>query len=207
MDEQLQQLLAALGVQTFAEGLVAISNGDRLFAALKKESGKDSVAEAVTELCARAARAPFASAVEKATGKQGDEAIGLIVAALASHAALPEAREQLANLQKTTDTQSFESLVTKAKAENKLTKAQEDAYRASFAAGELTLKQVEFVFANLTVIAALESKDHAAPSGITPSADLKHNGKTFAEMKPRERADLKAEHPDLYEAMRKGAGL
>lgn len=205
---ELEQLLALLGAPSFAAAVASVTNFNEFLAAAQKLTDKEKPAEALAELQARAARAPFVAAVEKATGKQGDEAIGLIVAALASHAELPKAREQLLALQKTTDAQAFESLIAKAKGENKLTKASEDAYRAKFAGGEISLSVVEFVLANLTPIPALERREEAPPAPHTPNAaDLKHDGKTWDELQPRERAALKRENPEHYAAMRRAAGL
>lgn len=200
----LDQILALLGVANAAEGVALITNLNAALGRVKAATGKSDALEALAELQARADRAPFALAVEKACGKQGDEALGLVHAALASHAALPAAQARVAELEKTTDQQAFDTLVAKAKAENKLTPAQETAAREAYGKGELMLKSAEFFFANLATVAAL--RDPPAPPAPTQEGDLPaaatFDGKTYAEMSAPERAALAQSNPDLFKQMR-----
>jgi len=199
---ELEQLLALLGVQTFAQAAASISAFSTFLDAAKQSTGKDKADEALTELQARAARAPFAISIEKATGKSGDEAVGLIHAALASHAELPRAQARVAELEQQTQAHALDALFAKAKDEKRWTKAIEDSVRAAFTAKEVTLKGAEAWLANLTPVAALKQRQEAAPNQAGPASALKWNEKSWDELKPSARAQLKRENPDLYAAMR-----
>lgn len=203
---ELEQLLSMLGSASFAEAAATITNLNAAIDGVKSATGKGTAQEAISELTARAARAPFALAVEKATGKTGDEAIGLIHAALASHVELPKAQARVTELEMTTSEQAFNSLVAKAKDEKRLTPAQETAARAAFASGELTLKSAEFFFANLSVNSLLQTPPTPGTpeTVVTPASAQLWNGKTYAQLSGPERAALNKENPDLFKQMRAG---
>lgn len=150
-----------------------------------------------------AARLALLTRMEATLGTTGEEALGTLKAWQGSHAELPKAKERIADLEKSNQASSLEALVAKGKQENKLTPAMEKSVREQFAAGEITLKGAEAWLANLTPIAALggEKKQPAPP--IQGRDAPKWNGKTYAELTPQQRHDLKAENPELFEEMRK----
>lgn len=199
---ELEQLLALLGVNTYAEGAAAITVFNSFLTEAQSTTGKSKSTEVLAELSARASRSPFALAVEKACGKQGDEAIGLIHAALASHAELPNVQAECAKLRKEGDANALNGLIAKAKDEKRLTPAMETKVREMLAAGDLTLKGAESLLGNLTPVAALAAPIAAPAPANTAPATLTWNDKTFADLKPAQRAQLKREDPQLYEAMR-----
>jgi hypothetical protein len=140
--------------------------------------------------------------IEAAVGADGDECQGVIRAAMHSHAELPKAQARIAELEGAASAHALDGMIAQAKEAKKLTPAIEASVRAAVAAGDVTIKGAEAWLSNLAPIAALAAakKSEAAPSQV--SADAKHNGKTYAEMKPAERAALKRENPELFAAMR-----
>jgi ATP-dependent Clp endopeptidase proteolytic subunit ClpP len=161
-----------------------------------KALGISNVAEGVQRLS-------LLTRIEAKTGKQGDEAQGLLLAALASHEQLPALQARVAELEAAGETNALEALITKAKADKKCTPAMAESVRASFAAKEITLKGAEAWLANSPVIAALNAKEEQTPPAH--QGDLKHDGRSWDELKPAQRADLKRTNPELYEAMRASA--
>jgi len=149
------------------------------------------------------ARLALLTRIEAILGATGEEAIGILKAWQGSHTELPTVKEQNAALEKSMQASTLEALIAKGKADNKLTPHLEKEVRDQFAAGDITLKGAEKWIENLSPIAALggDKRQPAPPpqGGETP----KWNGKTYAELTFQERADLKAENPELYEAMRK----
>lgn len=144
---------------------------------------------------------------EAATGKGGDEAVGVMRAAMTSHAELPKLRERCTQLEAASETHELDKLITKAKEANKLTPALEASVRDSFAKKEVTLKGVESWLENTPVVAALAAapKAPAPPSAPESIAALTHNGKTWAQLTGSERVDLLAHDKALYTAMRDAA--
>lgn len=205
MTTELEQLLALLGADTYAQAAAAITNFNAFLDTAKQATGKSGTGDALAELQARAARAPFALAVEKATGKTGDEAIGLIHAALQSHAELPKAQARVTELEQKTQESDLNALFAKAKEEKKWTPAIEAKVREAFSAKEITLKGAESWLTNLPAIPALQNRAEAPPDGSAApaaAAALKWNGKTWDELSGPERAAMRRENPQHYAAMR-----
>lgn len=203
MDEQLQQLLAILGVANAADGIAAINRFTGFLNSAKTASGKSDVSETLN---AALASLSFAKAVETATGKMGDEAVGLIRAAMASHAALPQAQARVAELEARNEANELETLITKAKNEKRCTPHIEASVRTAFTAKEITLAGAKAWLENSPVIPALEQRDPAPPTQAggkeVPPPHLEWNGKTYSQLKGAEKAALKRENPELFEAMR-----
>jgi hypothetical protein len=174
MDEH-KQTLAALGVATVAEA---------------------------------AARLALLTRLEALAGETGDAALGVISAMAQSHKTLPTVQARVAELELQVQASAIDALIARGTAENKITPALEQSLRAQIAAGDMTIKGAETMVANLPAIAALGPKAVQPPTkkgaeGATGAA-LTHNGKTYAELKPVERAELKEQQPELFEAMRAG---
>lgn len=200
MDE-LNQLLAMLGVPSFAEATTAIANMNAQLDAAQSALGTKGTAATMSALVGRSGRL---AALEKACGKEGEEAVGLIRAALTSHAELPKLQERVAELEKGQQAHALSELFAKADSEKKLTPAIKQSVQQAFDAGEITLKGAESWLSNLLPVKALEQRQEAAPGHAQGSA-LTHNGKTFKQLTGLERVALKKSDPSLYEAMRSSA--
>lgn len=166
------QILAALGCKSLSDAKALIAKGQRF------------------------------EKIEASASAKNDEAQGVVLAALNSHAELPKAQARIAELEAKVSTHALDGMIAQAKDAKKLTPAIEASVRAAVAAGDVTIKGAEAWLANLAPIAALVAakKEEAGPLKV--GADAKHNGKTYAEMKPAERAALKRENPELFAAMR-----
>jgi phage I-like protein len=202
--EQLNQLYALLGVSSFAAATAAINGFNGFLTEAEKQTGKRS-ADALAS-CTDALA--FRGRIEKATNKAGDEAHGLVLAALESHKELPGLRAQVAELQAKTTQQELDTMLAKAIDDKKLTPAQEQNYRDQVASGDLTLKGCKSVLDSLHPIPALQNVAPPATSqdagSVQGAADepMKHNGKTWSDMAPSERAALKRSDLATYNAMR-----
>lgn len=158
--------------------------------------GVSSIAEASAQIA-------LAKGVQSATGKSGDDATGLIRAAMQSHTELPKAQARIKELEQKTEEHELDRLFAKAKEEKRLTPAIEKSVRDAFAASEVTLKGAEVWLSNSPVIAALSTPTASAqPPATNASGALTYNGKTYAEMKPTEKAALAKEDNALFEQMR-----
>lgn len=201
MDE-LQQLFALMGVTSYAEAVAALTAFNTTLSA---EQATLATKGTSATLSALAGRSALLTAVEKATGKTGDEAVGLVRAALTSHTELPKLQERIAELEKGEQTHALAALFAKADEEKRLTPAIKQSVQAAFDAGEITLKGAESWLANSVPVKAFEQRTEA-PAGNTPgSVPALHNGKKWSELTGVERADLKKTNPDLYAAMRASA--
>lgn len=159
-----------------------------------KALGVQSVAEA-------SARLAVLQRIEARAGKTGDEAHGTIMAAMDALVELPKAQARIAELEAANEAHALDALMLKAKEDKKLTPAIEASVREAYAAKQVTLKGAEAWLANLTAVPALMNASKApAQSPVGP--DAKWNGKAYADLKPAERAELKREQPELYEAMK-----
>jgi ATP-dependent Clp protease protease subunit len=182
-------------------------------ASKKKSPGHDMSAQGDEEIFMSDSdntRLSLLARIEAVFNKTGDDLHGSLLAMRESHEQLPGVRAQLeaanaqiAELNASAEAHSLEALITKAKADKKCTPAMAESVRASFAAKEITLKGAEAWLANSPVIAALNAKEEQTPPAH--QGDLKHDGKSWNELKPAQRADLKRTNPELYEAMRASA--
>lgn len=205
MDE-LTQLLGMLGVTSFAEATTAIANMNAALEQAQAALGTKGTVATMSALVARSARL---SALEKAAGKEGEEADGLLRAALVSHAELPKVQSRVAELEKVEQTSKLAALFADAEKAGKLTPAIKQSVQASFDAGEITLKGAESWLSNLVPVAALANQGANAPKPAAPTASggapLMHEGKTYDQLAPLERVALKKSNPELFNAMRASA--
>jgi hypothetical protein len=203
MDE-LQQLLALMSANSFAEAVAVLTSVNAIIDSESAALGTRGPAATLTALKSRGA---LLSAIEKATGKTGDDAVGAVRAALTSHEELPKLQKRVADLEKSGQTHALDAAFAKADADKKLSPAIKLSVQAAFDAGDVTLKGAESWLENLLPISALAAKpkQESAPKGAPAGEVLKHNGKTFVEMSGPERADLHKADKDMYEAMRSSA--
>lgn len=207
MDEQLAQLLAMLGVSSVAEASAAITRFNTFMSDAKAITGKSTP---VDILDATRASLSLAKAIETATNKTGDDAVGLVRAALQSHAELPKAQARVEELESTVKSHELESIIAKAKAEKKCTPSMEANVREAFAAGDVTLAGARSWLENAVPISALQPKAEAATASASAeqtqsAASLTWNGKSWDELKPAQRAELKRTDPELFAQMRQAA--
>lgn len=150
------------------------------------------------------------SSLEKATGKTGDEALGVALAWQGDAKKLPEAQAKIAELEKAQAAGELDKAIAQAKADKKLTPAEEKTYREQVDSGAMSVTTVKAILATKAPIPALanakEEQGGASPNTETDGS-LKYQGKSWSELKPAQRAQLKKEDPETYAAMRKDAGL
>lgn len=130
-------------------------------------------------------------------GKTGDAAIGAVAALQASQA-------ETTSLKATVD----ELLADKADREvgdllkanaNKVPPAMRDGILAKYKAKVLNAAAITAMLEVLPVIPGTVAVKQ--PVAQAPGEKLKHDGKTFAELKPSEKVALKAADPDMFNAM------
>jgi hypothetical protein len=139
MDE-LQQLIALAGANTFAE---AVANMSAVNAQLTGAQSALGTRDAASTFAALSSRSTQFAAIERATGCEGDEAVGSVRAALTAKVELEKAQARVKELEKGAEVHALDSAVAKAKAEKRWTPALETEVRAAFAAGDITLKGAE----------------------------------------------------------------
>ena len=187
-----------------AQARVAQGNNDGAQRAQENDMTEEQILKAlgVKSLSDAQLRLGRLERIEAAVGSAGDECQGVVRAAMHSHAELPKAQARIAELEGAVAAHALDGMIAQAKEAKKLTPAIEASVRAAVAAGDVTIKGAEAWLHNLPPIAALVAakKEEAAPSQL--AADHRWNGKSYAELKPAERAALKRENPDLFAAMR-----
>lgn len=212
-----KKALASLDLSEFH----AVPPGFMAAVAQAKSAGPQNIGESAEETEDmngqenRNERLSLLDRIEKAVGKSGDEAHGVVLAALSAQSALAsvqadldKAQARIAELEQGQEAAALEQAIAQAKQESKCTPAIESSVRDAFAAKQVTLKGAQAWLSALPTISALAAakeqkpKLEAAPGSAAPAVALKHNGKSYAEMKPSERAALKKENPELFAAMR-----
>lgn len=160
--------------------------------------GVNTAAEAV-------ARQAVLGRIETLTGKSGDEAIGVLMAWKASHEQLPQLQAQQAELSKAAEAADLEKAIGDAKQAHKLAPGEEATLRQLVTSGELSTKAAKAMLATKVAIPQLAKSTPGASAipDVVSDVSLKHEGKSYAELKPAQRAALKKSNPDLYEAMKK----
>jgi ATP-dependent Clp endopeptidase proteolytic subunit ClpP len=167
-------------------------------------------ATGASNLAEAAARLGLLAKLETLASKKGDELHGVVLAWKGSHDKLPSVEAELKTVKDTVATQELDAAIAKAVADKKLTKAEEDTLRAQVASGDLTIKGAKAMLETKATNAVLDNANKPPAAGASAAAagaqgaELKHNGKTFAELKPVERASLHKENPELYAQMRDG---
>jgi len=166
--------------------------------ALLATLGVDSVAALGTRL-------GLLAKLEALTGKTGEETHGVVLAWKGSHEELPGVSAKLAKLEGEAETTQLDTAIAKAKTEHRWTPAREAEVRKLREDGDCTLKGAIATVGAWGVIAALKAGADGAQAATGASDALSWNGKTYAQMKPIERAKLKRDNPELYNSMRAAA--
>jgi ATP-dependent Clp protease, protease subunit len=173
--------------------------------ALSEDADEAAVVAAVKKI---QTSARVGAEVEKLVGANGDAALGAV-------RALKEAKErgedlalEVGKVKATLARQSFEAARDAGLKDRKLTpavaKMYSDRFEATLASGEDGSNIVADLQGFLAVAPRVVSAPIAGPGGvITDPKSLQHNGKTFAELTPIERHNLKSSDPELYALMRK----
>lgn len=160
-----------------------------------------------------AAKATLAG-IEKATGKTGDEVLGVVLAWKGSHEELPKLTEKVTKLEADAESSQLDAAITKAKAENRHTPARETEVRELLKNKDLTVAGAKAMVGTWGVVSALAAGADGAKPGTggagsqgagAGSGQLTWNGKTYAQLSSAERSKLHSENPELFAAMRKQA--
>lgn len=209
----LNAFLATAGIATVADLNARLAQFTRMEAVLGKR-GDEAVAglEALrasnaTLTTERDTARTALGKVETMIGKTGEEAIGTLAAMKQSHEELPGVRAELAKVLEEKSEGDLVAALEKAKTENKHTPAREENVRKMLKDKELTHKAALAMIGEWGVVAALAasrdgSKPEGGSGGPAAAADLKFEGKTYAELKPAQRAKLMSTDRNLYDRMK-----
>lgn len=126
------------------------------------------------------------------------EAVAKIRAGAVARAELAKVQAQLDTLKGQVEAGERETIVAKLRAEKKVTPAMEQGFVATMPIAQL--KAFAAVAPRIVPDAIPQPPNPGASALTTP------DGRKWAELKPMERAKLKNEHPELYDAMRAQAG-
>jgi ATP-dependent protease ClpP protease subunit len=145
--------------------------------------------------------------LEALTGKTGEEAHGVVLAWKGSHEELPKVSASLEQMRAEKTEGDLVASLEKAKTESRHTPAREAAVRKLIEDKEVSAKGALAMIDAWGVIAAIANSRDGAQPAPAPTASgnaeaTKHNGKTFAEMSPSERAELKKADKALHDQMR-----
>jgi ATP-dependent Clp endopeptidase proteolytic subunit ClpP len=147
--------------------------------------------------------------IEKILGSSGDKAVGAVRALKASETAQTELAEEVAKVKVQLAKRDFDGEVKNGFDKKKLTPALAKMYSDRFDAavakgldGSEVVADLQGYIAHAPSIGALSMR-RPAPTGPGESeGPLAFNGKTFAQMKPMDRHNLKGSDPELYALMR-----
>ena len=170
----------------------------------KDQSGKAMLAVlGFASMVELSARLGLLGKCEQLTGKSGDEALGVLQAWKQSHDELATAQASLAQLQASDAAGKLDAAIAQAKADKRWTPAREEKMRKLLADKEVSQAGALALCAEWGKIA----EPGTAAAQVVRSADgeLKHNGKTYAEMLPMERHNLKRDNRELYDLMQADA--
>lgn len=130
-----------------------------------------------------------------------EKALGAIEAGKAAQVELAKAQAEIEAQRKAAEETERAALVAKLEQERRITPAQRDGFCKAVSLE--TLK----AFAETAPVIVAKSEHREAQGSVGGGDAVTHNGKTFAELKPIERAALKTSDPDLYEQLRAESGL
>jgi len=130
-----------------------------------------------------------------------EKALGVIEAGKAAKDELAKAQAEIEAQRKAAEETERTALVAKLEQEKRITPAQRDGFCKAVSLE--TLKS----FAETAPVIVAKSEHREAQGAVGGGDSLTYNGKTFAELKPIERAALKTSDPDLYEQLRAASGL
>lgn len=195
----MSDLLKLLGADSEAEAINLVTRANNLLNSAKLAAGVEDTAQLVAAIRDNKA---LATAVTELTGKSPKEAHGVVLAWKSCADELPAVREQLASLQEKNQQHELESLLRDAKAQSKHTPALETTIREQVTAGNLTLDGARAMVAALPKQAALSPAENKTQAAVNTETATTWNGKTYADLKPAERAELKKSDPELFAQLR-----
>jgi ATP-dependent protease ClpP protease subunit len=166
--------------------------------------------------------ANFKARIETETGKQGEEAIGVVTAWKQSHEQLPGIKAALEEQKKAAESTQLDALIEGGRTGNltkdgtavfedrkpRLTKAAADKLRTQVQAGEMSLAAAEGFVSVLPPVAHLSATPDASPgpqpTQVTSATGAKHtwNGKAYEQLSNVDRQKLGEEDEVLFAAMR-----
>jgi phage I-like protein len=129
--EELEQLLALLGVQTFAEAATAITRMNAFLADARERTGRQGGTSETLDVVR--AQLGFARAVEASLGAQGGEAIARVEALKAQGERLQAAEASLQALHKAQGDAEAGALIAQATTEGRLAPAKQDKAQEIYA--------------------------------------------------------------------------
>lgn len=162
----------------------------------------------VANLGEAVARLTLLARLEAMTGKAGDEAHGVLLAWKQSHEELPKLSAELEKLKEEGAKLELDQAIAAAKKDSRWTLAREEKVRKLLADEHVTMTGAKSMVAEWGVVKAIAAgKDGAEAAGGSggDGAELKWQGKTYAELKGGERHQLMNENKELFEAMRADA--
>lgn len=203
MEASLAAFLATAGIASAADLNARLAFATRAESVLGK-TGNEAIAALEAQRVELAAAKAMQGKLETLTGKTGEDVMGVLAAHKQSHVELVEVRAELSAAQTALVERDLESALQVAKTEARHTPARETNLRKMIADKEITPKGALAMIGEWGVVQAIqgsrEPKQPAAATGGT-SAALTHEGKTYAELKPAQRAALKRSNPDLFAQM------
>jgi ATP-dependent Clp protease, protease subunit len=154
-----------------------------------------------TKLTTAAAAAGIFAKLEVASGKSGDEAVGVVLAWKSSHEKLPTLEAENAKLKADNQTAALAKLIDDGRSgamfqdgKPRLTKAMADKLQEQVTSGVLPLASAKAFVETMPPVAHLDPAELPAtrtPPEAGPNA-LLSNGKSYEQMSPDELADLRA---------------
>lgn len=180
-----------------------------LAAILGLDSSKADEASIQAEVGKLKTRGATLDKIEAATGKTGEECVGVVLAFQASHEKLPGVEKELAETRKTSAQAELDNLLEQGRKERKLTKAEADKLREQVEGGTVSLDAAKGFVAvmspkrELAEGAAIIASQERSDKGQTVPGALAWDGKTYENLTYSERAELADSDPHLHRAMKK----
>jgi hypothetical protein len=144
----------------------------------------------------------FATSIETTTGKTGAEAVGVLQAWRTSHDALPAAQARLSELEAKSEEQEIDKIIASGKEAKKLTPDAEARIRDLYAKKDITLAGARVMVDTMLPLKAMASTTEQPRITNGSSTVAEADAKRWEEMKPMDRAALKRNDPEAYNALR-----
>jgi len=205
-----ERIFQMIGAKDEADAVRILTAQDGFLANVFALTKTDNLEGAIGALRATDA---FVAAVNTRTGKTGEGSLGVLQAWSDSHTELPKTREQLTAAKAKVENFAIEKLITDARNEGKLDKAQEDKIRARITAGTMNSESLaaslEIMAPNPALVNARELREPpreapAAGSGGMPTLAQSVAGKPYEEFSPDQWANIRDQDGGeaIYQAAR-----
>lgn len=205
------RLLAALGLNTEANENSVMAAFDAKLTELRRDK-ETSTAALDAKLADLRPRASLADKLEQALGKTGEEAVGIAMAAVKSHAELPRVTAELAAIKAEASKNELASLIKDARDAKKLTKAEADKLSEQVTSGEISLTAAKAFVGVMApkphLAASVEASSQKDPNaaGAPPAQGIvAHAGRAWEDMSVDDRVRLRSssdEGEEIYAALR-----